>query len=117
MTRGRVEVQVWRMEHPDDPVLRTRAAPERDGHTAHLSIDGTTLTTLDESGSVRRWTLDPAGLQAQLWSRTPTCGGRPDETDIERYCACESCLGRNPAICSSESNIETLAVAAICPGD
>jgi len=116
MTRGRVEVQVWRSATLAEPVLRTRAAPERDGPTVHLSLDGGTLTTLDENGGVRRWTIDPAGLQSQLWARTPTCGGSPDDTDVDRFCACEACFGRSPAVCGAAANLDGFTGSDTCPG-
>jgi WD40 repeat protein len=121
MTRGRVEVQVWRAGEPGAPVLKARAAPEQDGPTARLSAGGDTLTTLDESGSVRRWTLDPAALSAQLWARSPTCGGTPEQTDLERFCACEACFGRHPEVCDSVGGgpldaLSALTDPGVCPG-
>ena len=121
MTRGRVEVQVWRADVPGAPVLRARAAPEQDGPTAQLTANGDTLLTLDEAGSVRRWTLDPVTLRDMLWGRSPTCGGTPADAELESFCACEACFGRHPAACESESEgakagWRALTDPGVCPG-
>ncbi|MEC7948252.1 MAG: hypothetical protein VX265_11865, partial [Myxococcota bacterium] len=121
LTRGKVEIQVWRPDAPGALVLRARAAPEQDAPTALLTAAGDGLLTVDESGNIRRWTFDAADLRELLWARSPSCGGMPDETGMDRFCACEACFGRHPAACEARSPDPLAALYAltdpgICPG-
>ncbi len=121
LTRGRTEVHVWDAAAPGAPVLRARAAPELDGPTAALHPTDRALLTLDESGVLRRWSLDSEALAERLWGDTPTCGGRPGDGDDDRFCACEACFGRYPDGCGGgvSGPLDTLREAAhpgICPG-
>lgn len=122
LTRGRTEVQVWDAFAPGAPVLVARAAPESAGPTAALHPTDRALLTLDEGGTMRRWSLDPEDLRARLWEETPTCGGLPADGDAtEAFCSCEACFGRHPAGCEDAASgplaaLRDAADPGFCPG-
>ncbi len=113
--------RVWAVDgsSPQELLSASSAVPDL-GATARFDGDGG-VVTVGDGGELRRWLLDGDALQKRLWAATSTCrlpGEAP--VDLTRWCACESCMGREPAECApTEDGVpqSTLdAPEAWCPG-
>lgn len=113
--------QVWTLDGVA-PQLELGVPTARAGRGAVAAFeDDATLVTVDAAGELRRWLLSADALHRGLWAATETCS-IPDEdpVDLARWCACETCQGRTPAICEElDDQVKGTSLdtpEAWCPG-